>query len=80
MDTMLNSGANMPKAIRTKRADTKVARAARIFSQMANYSRSMVIQRFQKELDLTEKGASTYYQNCRKTAGLVGGRDTAASK
>ena len=78
MDSMLNP--DVVVSIRTKRADTKVARAARIFSQMSNYSRSLVIQRFQNDLGLTAKGASTYYQNCRKAVGLVGKRDTSASK
>lgn len=61
----------MAEIIRTHRANSKAARAQEIFSQMAGYPRSVVIQRFQEELQLTEKGASTYYQNQRKELGLV---------
>ena len=56
---------------RTPKAESKVAQATRIFCQMSNFSRRFVIQRFVDELGLTDKGASTYYQNCRKNAGLV---------
>lgn len=61
----------MAEHIRTHRATSKVARAQEIFTQMAGYPRSVVIQRFRDELQLTEKGASTYYQNQRKELGLV---------
>lgn len=65
-----------PETIKTQKAETKTAQAAKIFGQMANFSRALVIKRFQAELELTPKGASTYYQNCRKLAGLVVSRKT----
>lgn len=61
----------MAEHIRTHRATSKVARAKEIFTQMVGYDRSAVIRRYQEELGLTEKGASTYYQNQRKEFGLV---------
>lgn len=64
----------MAEHIRTHRATSKVARAKEIFTQMVGYPRSDVIKRFQAELGLTEKGASTYYQNQRKEYGLVSSR------
>lgn len=59
------------ESIRTPRAESKVAKATAVFCEMSGFSRKMVINRFQNELGLTEKGASTYYQNLRKRAGLV---------
>jgi hypothetical protein len=66
--TNVKSGAT---TIRTARGESKVVQATRIFCQMSNFSRRFVIQRFISELGLTDKGASTYYQNCRKNAGMV---------
>lgn len=59
------------ETIRTHRGNSKVARAQHIFTQMVGFPRSSVIRRFEEELDLTPKGASTYYQNQRKEAGMV---------
>jgi hypothetical protein len=64
-------------SIRTPRAESKVAKATQVFCEMQGFSRKMVINRFQAELGLTEKGASTYYQNMRKKAGMVSGRASA---
>ncbi len=57
--------------IRTKAGESKVEKATSIFCEMDGFSRKMIINRFQVEIGLTEKGASTYYQNLRKKAGLV---------
>lgn len=62
--------------IRTPRGASKVVEAAKIFSDTVGFSRKLVIARFQNELGLTEKGASTYYQNCRRKAGLVTARSS----
>lgn len=61
--------------IQTPRSKSKVVQAAEIFSDTIGFSRKLVIARFQKELDLTPNGASTYYQNCRRKAGLVTARE-----
>jgi hypothetical protein len=57
--------------IRTPRSESKTAKAAQIFQAMPNAKRKDVITRFESELGLTSKGASTYYQTCRKNNGLV---------
>lgn len=64
--------------IRTPRSESKTAKAAEIFTSMPGAARKEVISRFEGELRLTSKGASTYYQTCRKNAGMVhgGGRNT----
>lgn len=66
--------------IRTPRGQSKVAKAAKIFCSMDGFERRFVIQRFMNDLDLTEKAASTYYQNCRKQAGMVQSRVAASTK
>lgn len=58
--------------IRSPQAANKVVRANQIFSETVGMSRKIVVARIQRELDLTPAGASTYYQNCRRAAGLVG--------
>jgi hypothetical protein len=73
----------MPKAntetFRTTNGVSKVEAARKIFSNTVGMSRQLVVQRMQRELNLTDAGASTYYQNCRKAAGLVGqGRGASA--
>ena len=60
--------------IRTPRSECKAALAKGIFDVMIGFPRQVVLNRFVVELGLTEKGASTYYQNCRKAAGLVHSR------
>lgn len=64
--------------VRTPRGASKVVRANQIFSETTGMSRKIVVARLARELELTEAGASTYYQNCRKAAGLTGTRGTAA--
>jgi hypothetical protein len=59
------------ETIRTHRAHSKTARAKDIFAQMIGYPRQMVIKRYEEELSLTPKGASTYYQSQRKALGMV---------
>jgi hypothetical protein len=61
--------------IRTPRGESKVVKAAKIFSDTIGFSRKIVLARLQKEVGLTEKGASTYYQNCRRKAGMVTSRE-----
>lgn len=65
------------KTIRTPRSESKTAKAAQIFQAMPGAKRKDVITRFENELDLTPKGASTYYQTCRKNNGLVQQRPSA---
>lgn len=62
------------KTIRTPRSESKTAKAAEIFQAMHSSPRKEVISRFENELKLTPKGASTYYQTCRAKAGLVQSR------
>lgn len=53
----------------------KVAFAKAIFEEVLNSGTQLVrkdiISRFINEVGLTKKGASTYYQNFKKAAGLV---------
>lgn len=64
--------------IRTPRGETKVTRANRIFSDTFGMSRKLVVARMERELNLTAAAASTYYQNCRKAAGLTNARQVGA--
>lgn len=69
--------------IRTPRSKSKTAKAEAMFAAMPGQPRAVVIQRFEHELGLTPKGASTYYQTMRKRAGMVAPRGeggTAAPK
>lgn len=68
-------------------AINKAEVARHIFNEVGvDLPRKEVLQRFQKEAGLTAAGASTYYQNFKKEAGLVGqvdqrtGRTAASSK
>lgn len=60
--------------IRTPRSESKTAKAEQMFNSNPGAQRSEVIQRFESELGLTPKGASTYYQTMRKRAGLTAPR------
>ena len=57
--------------IKTPRANSKTARARAMFAATTDLPRSAVIKRFEDEIGLTPKGASTYYQTMRKQNGLV---------
>lgn len=63
--------------IRTPRSESKTAKAAQIFQAMPGARRKDVISRFENELSLTPKGASTYYQTCRVKAGMSQSRGSA---
>lgn len=56
--------------IRTPRSESKTAKAAALFQAMPGAPRKQVIERFEQDLKLTPKGASTYYQTCRNKAGM----------
>ncbi len=45
---------------------TKVAVAMKMFSLIHNESREVISKAFMEGANLTEKGAMTYYYNCRR--------------
>lgn len=51
---------------------TKIAKAVTLFDRHISRGRPAVLAKFQKDLDMTEGQASTYYQLVRKEKGLVG--------
>lgn len=61
---------------RTPRDQSKTAKAKAIYTEMEGQPRKDVLQKFENELLLTPKGASTYYQTLRKANGLVTPRPT----
>lgn len=67
------------QTITTPRGRNKTEAARAIFSQTTGFSRKIVIQRFQNELQLTPAAASTYYQTCRREAGLTSPRGSKKS-
>jgi len=61
-------------AERATRTNTKMAAARRLFDKYASKEgRGGLIARFMKEIGLTEKGASTYFQTIRVQAGVPAG-------
>lgn len=52
--------------IKTPRSESKTAKAKKVFNEMSGAQRKDVIARFETEVGLTPKGASTYYQTLRK--------------
>ena len=55
---------------------SKAARAQEIFNEIGRTQpRKVVISRFVSEVELSPSGASTYYQNMKKNAGMVNRRE-----
>lgn len=67
------------QTIRTPRSHTKTAKAIAIFCEMTGFSRALVIDRLKTDVGLSAAAASTYYQNCRKKAGMTKSRETASA-
>ena len=63
--------AKQADTIKTPRANSKTAKARAMFTETLGQPRATVIKRFEAEIGLTAKGASTYYQTMRKQSGLV---------
>lgn len=59
------------KRVRVPRSESKTAKAEVIFKAMPDSPRKDVLKEFESQLDLTPKGASTYYQTLRQKNGLV---------
>lgn len=67
----MTTQSNKPAIVRTPRSESKTAKATELFKAMLGQPRKDVIQRFEKDIGLTPKGASTYYQTMRARAGMV---------
>ena len=59
------------KRVRVPRSESKTAKAKEIYNAMPGSPRKDVLKEFETKLDLTPKGASTYYQTLRQQNGLV---------
>lgn len=54
--------------------ESKMSKAVEIFTRLNGSPRKDVISAIQSELGMSKAGASTYYQNAKKRAGLVSPR------
>lgn len=72
-----------PELISTVKATTKADKARAIFNECYAQSpvpqRKDILERMQKEADLTPAGSATYLQNFKRVAGLVATKKVAAA-